>query len=385
MQFDLLDEQRALQDSIERMLKNTYDFERRRVIAAGSVGHDERVWRQLVVMGICGVTVAPEYGGFGGGASALYPVMRSLGAALSLEPVLAHAVLAPTALQLGADETARQYWLPRLTAGEVRAAWAHAEEDDSPTDAALRARAQNTNGQWTIDAHKPRVLHGASATHWIVSASRTGEAAETTTLGLYMVERDAPGVSLRRGRFVDDTPFVDLQLENTPAHPLNADDVGGEAAAGAIEAVRRIAISALSADAVGTMETAYHLSIDYLGTRKQFGRMIGEYQALRHRAADMLVSLELCRSMAMAAASAVDHPDGEESTLDIARAKAVIGLHGRRLCEDAIQLHGGIGMTEEYAVGHCLRRMVVADQLFGPGMIHRRALGQALSLGHISP
>lgn len=379
MQFDLSDEQQALQDAIERLLRNSYGFERRRTIVASQCGHDEQVWRQIADMGVCGLVVAPEYGGYGGGASDLYPVMRAVGAALALEPVLVHAVMAPTALRAGADERARRHWLPGVASGELRVAWAHDEAGASAAvDGRPHVRAQCRDGRWLVDGHKPLVLHGTSASHWIVSAICEGGAPTESSTGLFMIERGAPGVSVQAGRLIDDTPIAVLRFERTPAAPLNTDDPGAGAVR-AIEAVRRMGISAVCAEAVGTMETAHGLAVQYLGTRKQFGRLIGEYQVLRHRAADMLVSLELCRSMAMAAASAVDHPDGQDSELDLLRAKTSIGLHGRRLCEAAIQLHGGIGMTEEYAVGHCLRRMVAIDQLFEPSQAHRRALGHALA------
>jgi pimeloyl-CoA dehydrogenase len=146
--------------------------------------------------------------------------------------------------------------------------------------------------------------------------------------------------------------------------PLGDPNDGAKALA-AVEGTLAMGTAAVCADAVGAMEAAYQLAIDYLHTRKQFGRLIGENQALRHRAAEMLVSLEMCRSMALAAALAADDLQAADARADLARAKLMIGKHGRGLCHAAIQLHGGIGMTEEYAVGHCLRRVTLIDQLFG--------------------
>jgi len=163
---------------------------------------------------------------------------------------------------------------------------------------------------------------------------------------------------------VDDTPGGELHFSAAAALPLG-DPRDGATALKAIEGTLAAGTAAVCADAVGAMESAYRLAIDYLNTRKQFGRLIGENQALRHRAAEMLVSLEMCRSMAIAAAIAADGLDAHDARADLARAKLMIGRHGRSLCHAAIQLHGGIGMTEEYAVGHCLRRLTLIDQLFG--------------------
>jgi alkylation response protein AidB-like acyl-CoA dehydrogenase len=182
-------------------------------------------------------------------------------------------------------------------------------------------------------------------------------------LALFLVDAQAAGLRCRNFRLVDDSPAGELHLDGVVAEPLG-EPTDGPRALRAIEATRDAGIASVCADAVGAMENAYALTLAYLPTRKQFGRALAENQALRHRVAEMMVSLESCSSMAMLAAAAIDRPDSVEAA-DLIRAKLIIGRHGRSLCQSAIQAHGGIGMTQEYAVGHCLRRIAVIDQLFG--------------------
>jgi pimeloyl-CoA dehydrogenase len=215
-----------------------------------------------------------------------------------------------------------------------------------------------------LDGAKCNVLHAPSAHRFVVSARTAGEPGDAHGVALFHVDARAAGVACRAHRLVDDTPAGELRFNAARAQPLG-DPHDGAAALRALEGTLAMGTAAVCADAVGAMETAYALAVDYLGTRRQFGRAIGENQALRHRAAEMLVALEMSRSMAMVAAVAADDLDAPGARADLARAKLVIGRHARALCHAAVQLHGGIGMTEEYAVGHCLRRVTLIDQLFG--------------------
>ncbi len=364
MNFELNDEQRALQDSLERLLAASYGFEQRRAIAASDAGHSPLVWRQLAELGVTGLPVPSAYSGFGGGAVDLLPVLQALGRVLSLEPVLASCVLGATALRLAGNAQQRQALLPALADGTSQLAWAHDEAGARHARCWTETRASRQGQAWVLDGAKINVLHAPGAHHLVVSARISGDAADTNGRALFLVDANTPGLALRAHRLVDDTPAAELTLTGVPAQALG-DPQDGAAATAAIDATLDAGIAAACADMLGAMETAFRLAMDYLNTRKQFGRLIGENQALRHKAAEMLVSLETCRSMAMAAAIAVDRPHDEDSAADLVRAKLLLGRHARAVCQQAIQLHGGIGMTEEYAVGHCLRRVHVLDQLFG--------------------
>ena len=377
MNFELSDEQQQLQDSVDRLLSDQYSFLQRRAIAAATPGHSAAVWGQLAEMGITGLPVAQDDGGFGGKAVDLLPVMQAFGRALLLEPYLATCVLGVTALQQAADAATRQRLLPAVASGNLLLAWAHDELGARHARSWIETRATRQGSGWVLDGVKNQVLHGSAAQQLIVSARLSGAADAASGQALFLVDPRAAGVQLRDHWLVDDTPAAEISLHGAAALPLGdpTDSAHGRAA---IEATLNAGIAAVCADMVGAMEAAHKLAIDYLNTRKQFGRLIGENQALRHRAADMLVSLEICRSMAIAAALAVDKPDGEESAADLMRAKLVIGRHSRMLCQHAIQMHGGIGMTEEYAVGHYLRRVHVLDQLFGDSDAQAARLAQRL-------
>ena len=364
MNFEASDEQGQLEDAVSRLLGDHCGFEQRRAVAASPDGFSRELWRRMGEMGLCGLLVAQAHGGIGGRAEDLLPVMRALGRALALEPMLASSVLGATALSLASDTDIAQTLLPTVAAGKAQLAWAHDEPGTRHAPCWIEARATHGNGTWHIEGSKINVLHGASAAHFIVTARVAGEPGDVSGRGLFLVDAGAAHLDVRGHRLVDDMPAAALTLRNVLAKPLVDPDDAARATR-VIDSTLDFGVAAACADMVGAMERAYRLALDYLNTRKQFGRLIGENQALRHRAAEMLVSLEISRSMALAAAVAADRPDGDDSRVDLMRAKLVVGRHARLLCQHAIQLHGGIGMTEEYAVGHCLRRVHVLDHLFG--------------------
>ncbi|SFQ13621.1 pimeloyl-CoA dehydrogenase [Variovorax sp. OK605] len=364
MNFELNDEQLALRDSLARLLGDVYGFEKRRSIAASATGWSLAAWQQLAALGLTALPLPQAHGGFGGGAADLMPVMQELGKALVLEPFLSSIVLGATAVRLAADEVLQVQLLPDVASGELRLAWAHDEEAARHAPLWIETRARQQDGQWLLDGAKCNVLHAPSAHRFVVSARTAGEPGDAHGVALFHVDARAAGIACRAHRLVDDTPAGELRFNAARAQPLG-DPHDGAAALRALEGTLAMGTAAVCADAVGAMETAYALAIDYLGTRRQFGRAIGENQALRHRAAEMLVALEMSRSMAMVAAVAADDLDAPGARADLARAKLVIGRHARAVCHAAVQVHGGIGMTEEYAVGHCLRRVTLIDQLFG--------------------
>ncbi|MFT3820883.1 MAG: acyl-CoA dehydrogenase family protein [Rubrivivax sp.] len=373
MNFQLNDEQQQLHDSVVRVLADHCSFEQRRAVAAGAEGRSAELYGRLAELGVTGLLVPESHGGFGGRLEDLLPVLQACGAALCTEPVLACAVLGATALRAaGGDAAARL--LPGLAQGTTVVAWAHDEPGSRHADFWVETRAEQGPQGWTLTGAKLPVLSGPQAQHFIVSARIAGNAADAAEgCAFFIVDGGAPGLQRRDYRLVDDTPASELTFNATPAQPLN--DPRDAAAFGRILAAANAAgIAALCADMVGAAQAAYRLALDYLNVRKQFGRLIGENQALRHRAADMLVSLEMARSMAIAAAVAADRPDDEDSAADLLRAKLIVGRHARQVCQHAIQCHGGIGMTEEYAVGHCLRRVHVADHLFGDADAQARRL-----------
>lgn len=365
MNFDLTPEQEQLSQSLTRMLDAQYSFEKRRAIASSDAGWSAERWRDLSEFGVTALGIPEAHGGLGGGAVDRLPVMQAFGRALLLEPYLASTVLGATAVSHVASELQMDALLPTVASGERRLAWAHDEAASRHVPlCGVETRARRTGDQWVLSGIKSLVLHASAADHFIVSARLGGHHDDPQGLALFLVDAGATGTQLRPYRLVDDTPAGELRLEGALAVPLG-DPADGARALAAVRATLAAGTAAVCADMVGTMETAFALTTAYVNTRKQFGRLIGEYQALRHRIAEMAVGLELARSMAVAAAVAVDDTASPESATDLPRAKLAIGRYARALCQAAIQSHGGIGMTEEYAVGHCLRRVHVLDHLFG--------------------
>ncbi|MGR4871642.1 acyl-CoA dehydrogenase family protein [Variovorax sp. LARHSF232] len=365
MQFELNEEQQALAQSLARLLDDHCGFEKRRAIAASQAGWSEAAWGQLAELGVMAMGIPEAFGGLGGGAGDRLPVMQAFGRALLLEPYLASNVLAATAVLTAGNETQKDSLLPALAHGEMRMAWAHDEAQARHDALWVQTRATRDGGQWRLSGAKSLVLHAGAASRFVVSARVSGQPGDEEGLALFLI--DAGAAQLRSYRLIDDTPAGELTFDGAPAELLgDAGDTGDTArAAAAIRATLAAGTAAVCAEMVGTMESAFALTTAYVNTRKQFGRLIGEYQALRHRVAEMAVALEMARSMAIAAAVAVDDPASDNAATDLPRAKLAIGRHARALCQQAIQSHGGIGMTEEYAVGHCLRRIHVLDQLFG--------------------
>ncbi|WP_076999814.1 acyl-CoA dehydrogenase family protein [Variovorax sp. KK3] len=378
MNFELDEDQSALAESLKRLLADRYSFEKRRALVASGATHDEAAWSTLAELGLTALPVPEAHGGFGGGARDLMPVMQAFGRALSMEPYLASTVLAGTAIRLGADEATQARLLPGLASGERLLAWAHDEPGGRHAPLWVETRAERRDGRWLLHGIKSNVLAAGAARQFVVSARIAGEPDDEQGCALFLVDAEGTGVALREFRLVDETAAGELALDAAAAEPL-ADPHDGPQARRAIEGTVAAGIAAACADMSGAAEAAFDLAMDYLRVRKQFGRLIGENQALRHRAAEMLVALEMTRSMAMAAAVAADEPDADEDgALDLHRAKLSVARNARLVAHGAIQLHGGIGMTEEYAVGHCLRRIHVMDQLFGDADAHAARLAAAL-------
>ncbi len=364
MNFNLNEEQQLLSDSLARLLDDHYAFEKRRAIAASARGASEAVWKQLAQMGVTALGIPEHFGGLGGGNVDWLPVMQAFGRHLVSEPYLASVVLGATAVREVGSAAQCDTLLPGVASGELVLGWAHDEAQARHSELWIETRAYREGDGWRIDGAKHLVLHAMLAQRFVVSARIEGEPGDPLGIALFLVDAQATGLSLRPYRLIDDTRAGELRLSAAVAEPLG-DVMNNTRALTGLQATLAAGTAAVCADMVGTMETAFSLTTSYVSTRKQFGRVIGEYQALRHRLAEMNVSLEVARSMAIAAAVAADRPGDADSATDLPRAKLLIGRQARSLGHAAIQLHGGIGMTEEYAVGHCLRRIHVLDQLFG--------------------
>lgn len=369
------DEDRGiLRDSVARLMADHYGFRDRARNTASPEGWSLAMWDRYAELGLPAIGLPEAHGGIGGPIETMI-VMEAMGRALALEPLLASTVLGGTAIARAGNEAQCAAILPRVAEGTLRLAFAHAEPGAGRDPCWVETAARPDGEAWRLDGRKSAVLHGDSAGLLIVSARIAGAPGARDGLGLFLIEPEATGLTRRRGRLQDGTRIADLDLAGVTAERLGE----GEAWP-AIEAAEQAGLAALLAHAVGAIDGALALTVDYLKTRKQFGRLIGSNQALQHRAADMLVAAEEARSMALLAAHSLSEPDAAQRADDLSRARFVVARCGRFVGQQAVQLHGGIGMTEDYAAGHYLRTLTVTAQLFGDAEWHLERLAQRLAL-----
>ncbi len=364
MDFDLSDEQRLLKDSVDRLMADRYSFAQRKTYLQQPGGWDPALWSQYAELGLLGLPFAEEYGGFGGGAVEIMLVMEAFGRALILEPYLATVVLGGTAVRLGGSEAQRAAILPAIANGSLKLAFAHGERQARYDVTDVMTTAKRNAAGWVLDGAKSVVTHGDCADRLVVSARSSGERDDRAGITLFLVDAAAAGVARRGYAMRDGQRAAELSLSGVQ---VGQADVLGEVGDGMalIERVIEAGIAATAAESVGAMEALHTMTLEYSRTREQFGKPIGSYQVVQHRLAEMLMSLEQGRSMAMLAAMMVDAADAAERAHNIAMAKVGIGQAGRFVSQNAVQLHGGIGMTEELAVGHYFRRCMVIERLFG--------------------
>jgi pimeloyl-CoA dehydrogenase small subunit len=369
MDFDLTEEQRLLRDSVGRLLADHYAFDKRRAYLAEPDGWSRAVWAQYAKLGLLGLPFAESHGGFGGGPIEVMLVMEAFGRVLALEPYLATVVLSGTALRLAGSEAQNSTILPQITEGGLILAFAHGERQARYDLTDVLTTAKPRGGGWVLDGAKSVVLHGDSAQRLVITARTAGDRDDPEGITLFLVDAAANGVARRSYPMRDGSRAADISLSDVE---VGEGDVLGEvgAALPVIERVVEAGIAATAAEAVGAMETMQEMTLEYLKTRQQFGRPIGQNQALQHRATEMLMELERGRSMAMLAAMMVEEPDAAERAHNIAMAKVGVGQASKFVSQNAIQLHGGIGMTEEYAVGHYFRRCMVIEHTFGDTAHH---------------
>jgi pimeloyl-CoA dehydrogenase small subunit len=375
MDFEFTDEQRLLRDSVDRLLADHYGFAQRRGYLAEPEGWSSALWSRYAEQGLLGLPFAEEHGGFGGGAIDVMLVMEAFGRVLALEPYLATVVLGGTALRLAGNAAQQSAILPQVAEGHMTLAFAHGERQARYDLTDVLTTAKPTARGWVLDGAKSVVAHGDGADRLIVSARIAGEREDPEGIGLFLVDAKANGVARRAYPMRDGTRAAEIALNGVE---VARDDVLGEPgnALAVIERVVEAGIAATSAEAVGAMEAMHAMTLEYLKTRQQFGKPIGQNQVLQHRSAEMLIALEQGRSMAMLAAMMIDEPDPEERAHNIAMAKVGVGQASRFVAQNAVQLHGGIGMTEEYAVGHYFRRVMVVEHMFGDPAHHLSRLAE---------
>jgi len=364
MNFDYNEEQQLLADSVKRYIGKDYDFESRKKIVASANGYSDSVWSTFAEMGLLGLSVSPDFEGFGGGALDMMGVMESIGDGLVVEPFLATTIGAQFVARGGSDAQKKAV-LPLVVEGKLKLAFAQTEQGARYNLAHVATKAKKSGAGYVIDGVKNVVVHGPSADRVVVSARTSGADTAANGISLFLVDPKSAGIKMKSYRTVDELRAADMVLKgvSVPADALIGKEGEGLAL---IEEVVDYATALICAEAVGAIKSANDATLEYLKTRKQFGVPIGAFQALQHRMVDMVISYEQAKSMACLACDKVDsEKDAAERKRLVSAAKVRVSEACRHVSQEAIQLHGGMGMTEEMKVSHTFRRLTMIAQQFG--------------------
>ena len=366
MDFDFSDDQEMLRDSVRKWVDKGYDFERHRsIVKAGGFSKD--AWREMAELGLLGLAVPEAHGGMGFGAVDAMVVMEELGRGIVLEPYAQGALIAGGVLGAHAPDAVKSTWLPRIASGEALVVLAHQERSARfrLNHVACKATAGAPSGAWNLSGAKSVVPAGDHADAFLVPARVSGAVDDGAGVALFLVERNAAGVSTRGYPTQDGARAAEVTLANAPATLVAAAGTG----LAALELAADIGIAALCAEAVGVMDRLVAVTTEYMNTRKQFGVAIGSFQALRHRIADVKMQLELARSMSYFASLKMNEPPAARRRA-LSQAKLQLGQSMRFVGQQCIQLHGGIGVTDEYIASHYFKRLTVMEMSYGDSLHH---------------
>lgn len=375
MDFSFTEEQTLLRNVVQRFVQDRYTFEARGRVIATDEGMSRGDWRQFAELGLLAAPFPEDYGGLGGSAIEVMIVMEEFGRGLVVEPYVQNVVLAGGLLLAGGTEDQKTANLPPLLGGERLFALAHSEAQARYDLADVAATARRDGGGFVLDGAKTVVPGAPWADNLIVSARTAGGGSDPRGISLFLVDREAPGLSVRDYATWDGGRAAEVLLEGVR---VGADALLGPEG-GALELIEEVgdrAIAALCAEAVGCMAALNADTGEYCRTRKQFGAPIGSFQAVQHRLVDMYIAQEQSLSLTYLATLKLDAPAAERRKA-VSAAKVQVGQAGRFVGQQAVQLHGGMGMTEELRVGHYFRRLTAIDALFGDVDHHLRRFAAA--------
>lgn len=374
MDFSLSDEQSLLKDSVERFVQNDYDFDKRRKVMAEEEGFSRKNWQQFAELGWLAIPFSEEDGGFGGGAIELMLIMEQIGRGLVVEPYLPTVVLAGGALRRAGSAAQKEQYLAGIIDGSKLGAFAFAEPQGRFNVADLTTTAKKDGDGYVLSGHKCVVLNGPSADFFLVSARTAGGQRDAKGVSLFLVDADAKGLSRRDYPTVDGLRASEVMLDGVK---VGKDALIGEADA-ALPLIGEIiddATLAVGCEAVGGMEVLYKTTVEYSKQRVQFGQPIGKFQVLQHRMVDMFMEYEQSKSLMFMAAMRLDEGYNDAAKKAVSGFKVQVGKSGRFVGQQAVQLHGGMGMTEELSVGHYFKRLTMIDTLFGNVDFHLKRYG----------
>ncbi|MEQ3649067.1 acyl-CoA dehydrogenase family protein [Hyphomonas sp.] len=362
MDFNFTEEQSMIRDSLSRLIREQYDFDTRRKVVESESGWRPEMWAQFAELGLLMAPFSEEDGGLGGGPIDAMVVMEEFGKGLVVEPYVPSVVCGGGFLKRGNDAQKEEY-LSGVMSGETIFAFAYAEPRGRYNLADLETTAKKDGAGFVLNGHKAVVIGAPWATHFIVTARTSGDRRDSKGVSVFVVAKDAQGVSTRDYPTVDGRRASEVYFENVS---VGAESVIGEVDNGLplIEIVTDEAIAAICAEACGAMKVAHTMTVEYSRQRKQFGVPIGKFQVLQHRMVDMFMEHEQSISMTYMATLKIDEDEVTRKKAASA-AKVRIGQAGRFVGQEAIQIHGGMGMTDELAVGHYFKRLTMIDSEFG--------------------
>ncbi len=355
MDFDFSDDQQQLRDAVAKWVEKSYDFDRRQqIVTAG--GLDRAVYNELAELGLTGIYVPEDHGGMGMGPVEAMVVMEELGRGIVTEPLM-QAFVTSAVIQAYGDSAVKSAWLPKIASGEALVVLAQQERKARYKLDVCEAKAAKAGDGYTVTGQKNLVPAGDAADAFVVPALLDGK------LALFLVERSAKGVSTRGYLTQDEARAADVKLDNAPATLITTDGLA------ALTFAVDVGIACACAEAVGAMDQTLQLTVEYMNQRKQFGVVIASFQALRHRVADMKMQLELARSMSYYATLKLNAPEAERRQA-LSRAKVQLGNAMRFVGQQSVQLHGGIGVTDEYAGSHYFKKLTQLEMTYGDTLHH---------------
>ena len=374
MDFSFSDEQTLLQESVSRFITNDYGFESRQKHSRSDAGYSLENWQTFAELGWLGVPFSENNGGFGGGAVETMLMMEEFGKGLVVEPYLATVVACGSALNGFGSEDQKSSFIPEIIDGSKLWALAFAEPQGRFNLADLTTTATASNGSYLLSGHKSVVINGPNANFFIVSVRTSGEQRDETGVSLFIIPSDAKGLSRRDYPTVDGQRASELILDNVEldeASRLGEEGQGLNILQQAID----FATLAIGSEAVGCMEVLYKDTVEYCKNREQFGQPIGKFQVLQHRMLDMFMEHEQSKSLMFMAAMRWDEGYGAEAQKAVSAFKVQVGKSGKFVGQSAVQLHGGMGMTDELNIGHYFKRLTIIDTMFGNVDHHLKRFG----------
>lgn len=371
MNFDFSEEQGMLRDSVARFVQDDYNFDTRRAIAESAEGMSRDNWQTFAELGWLSVPFSEEHGGFGGGPVDMLVMMEEFGKGLVVEPYFATVVLFGGLLRAAGNDSQQAEFIPGIIDGSRLGAFAYVERQSRFALADVKTTATASGDGYTLSGEKVVVFNGANADTLIVSARTSGDQNDESGISLFLVAADAAGVERSEYRLMDGQKVANIRFNDVQ---LSADALLGVRGEGfaVMDRVVLEASVALSAEAVGIMAQLNAKTLEYAKTREQFGVAIGQFQALQHRMVDTFMSCEQARSMLYRAVCALKNNDADLRR-EVHALNVIVAKNGRHIYEEAIQLHGGMGLTDELDIGHYAKRLMMINTTFGDGDYHQAA------------